>query len=436
MAPPVVPPMPMAAPPAVPNFGGPVPMPMRQPHQGGPNFMDVIAPIVAMLVAKKDPRAAGESLAAFTQGKRLRQAEREQDVERQSREQREQAEFHGRVIEDLNQINDPVQFEQTVHALEPMLRVHGLQPEMFVFPDTKKQAKAEKDAATVIERLRKTHGDVVDDPAWQKQFAVDGVKVSDLYRVAKMPMARSEDGAAAPLKPSTTNLQGLQVMKTEADLTPKAPTAPTPGSFEEYVQLPPAQQKAREGQRKSFLQSDDRPQPQATILVQTVDESGNPVQRFVSKQPGASFPVGPNASQQTSMAEQETGLALIDDISRLYTPEMVGPVVGRVTKAQMVIPGTPDVSPQVAEFYAAVAGLRNEIIRLMSGAAVSGSEEARMRSQLPDVTDKPSVFEAKLNQTRRNRDTLLQRMRARTGGSASPPSTGDVRVISIEEVKR
>jgi hypothetical protein len=181
--------------------------------------------------------------------------------------------------------------------------------------------------------------------------------------------------------------------------------------------------KDKQAARKAWMQADDRPQPQATVLIQTVDQNGNPIQQFVQKTPGQQFAVAPTAGQQTAMAEQETGIALIGDIDRLYQPQYVGPAVARLTRAQMAIPGAPDVKPEVAQFYASVAGLRNEIIRLMSGAAVSGAEETRMRSQIPDVTDKPSTFQAKLNQTRRNRETLLQRTQTRSGQKVTPMSS-------------
>jgi hypothetical protein len=70
---------------------------------------------------------------------------------------------------------------------------------------------------------------------------------------------------------------------------------------------------------------------------------------------------------------------------------------------------------------------------LMSGAAVSGNEMARMQQQLPDVTDKPSVFQAKLAQTKRNRDVLVQKMAARSGAKpAQPTQTGPTRIGRFE----
>jgi hypothetical protein len=220
---------------------------------------------------------------------------------------------------------------------------------------------------------------------------------------------------------------------------PQAPVkpenAPAVGSFEDYVLrrfgANPTAQQIEQG-RKSYNQSDDRPQPGATILINTVDEQGNPIQRVVPKTPGSTFAVAPSATERTALAEQEAGLQHIADIERIYRPEYVGPVAGRTAKAKAAIPGV-DVSEDVAAFHASVAALRNEVIKLMSGAAVSGNEMARMQQQLPDVTDKPSVFQAKLAQTKRNRDVLVQKMAARSGAKpAQPTQTGPTRIGRFE----
>ena len=152
------------------------------------------------------------------------------------------------------------------------------------------------------------------------------------------------------------------------------------------------------------------------------------MQQIVPKTPGAVFPVAQTPTQQTKISEEEAALAAVANIEALFRPEYVGPVAGRKTRAQMVIPGAPDVSEDVASFYSATAALRNEMIKLFSGAAVSGSEESRMKAQLPDVTQKPNVFKANLAQTKRNRETLLSRMKVNAGqpGSAagSKPAVG------------
>src|SRR4051812_29056521 len=106
--------------PMAPSFSTPM-MPRRPaPSSGGPGFIDAFAPIVASLIGGKDPAAVGAGLAAYTQGQRLKMAEREQEHERQAREQREQAEFYSRVLENAQQFDDPIAFEQWKSAIKPM----------------------------------------------------------------------------------------------------------------------------------------------------------------------------------------------------------------------------------------------------------------------------------------------------------------------------
>ena len=230
-------------------------------------------------------------------------------------------------------------------------------------------------------------------------------------RAAVYGAVNAQTGAALPIVPSSApedlSKSGLDVQAAEALRN---------GNMVEYARLKKVADEMA-GARQNPLQA-------TPILIPTVDEHNNPILLIAPRTPGARFTPAPTASQATSMAEQETGLTLIGDIERLYQPGYVGPAIGRLTRVQMATPGTPDVDPKVAEFYASVASLRNEIIRLISGAAVSGSEEIRLRSQLPDVTDKPAVFSAKLTQTKRNREVLLSRTKARAGQPATVPAGG------------
>ena len=297
----------------------------------------------------------------------------------------------------------------------PQGQLSGLIPNMT--PAITRGVRA--DARTLLadaEAKAKARGVVYDDSSVTFTWSAASPRLQAHLRQAGHPEGQ-------PFKPSQIESIAGSPTVTGA-LKPDVPNTSEEQFYQRYAiehgartfaELPTAEQAKA---RKQWMQADDRPQPQATVLIQTIDAQGNPVQQLVPRTPGTSFAPAPTASQQTAMAEQETGLVLIGDIERLFKPEYVGPVQGRATRLQMAVPGTPDVVPAVAEFHASVAGLRNEIIRLMSGAAVSGSEEQRMRSQLPDVTDKPSVFTAKLNQTRRNRETLLGRMQARSGGAA------------------
>lgn len=290
-------------------------------------------------------------------------------------------------------------------AMQPVLNAQaqnlGIDPAavqaMLPPPTVVQKRQAEK----YIGKMKATYGDEWMERTGGMTHVVGGeqMPIEEVLRRAELPAAKPQ---AATAKPETRSLEV------------QAAEALAKGDTETYKRLIRV--------KKEMGQADDRPQPQATILIQTIDENGQPVQRLVPRTPGTSFAPAPTAGQQSAMAEQQAGLDLIGDIERIYRPEYVGPLVGRATKAQMAIPGTPDVSEDVAMFYSSVANLRNEIIRLISGAAVSASEETRMRDQLPDVTDKPSVFRAKLAQTKRNREQLLQRMQQRSGQKVTQPT--------------
>jgi hypothetical protein len=389
------------------------------------------APLLALLpiVAAKGGRVGIASLLHGFQQARARnqQAERQAQLDAEAQRRQSEAERIRRATLAQTTANNEAQRRQQVltnfqsglegldneEAVRAYLQLYGqqaqsvgLRPEVlegFAMEAVKPSRLQKKEAEKVIESAKRQYGEQA---------------VSHTYTLKDGTQANWEElnrraGVMLGAQALTPNLEGNTPEKLHLIAYAKE-RGKTP------EQLTP---KEIEAARKSFQQSDDRPQPQATILIQTVDENGNPIQQLVPRTPGITFAKPPTAGQQTAMAEQEAGIAMIGDIERLYKPEYVGPVVGRMTQAQMAIPGAPDVSLDVARFYAATAALRNEIIRLMSGAAVSGSEEQRMRSQIPDVTDKPSVFIAKLNQTKRNRETLLQRLQARSGQPQSAAPT-------------
>jgi len=146
-------------------------------------------------------------------------------------------------------------------------------------------------------------------------------------------------------------------------------------------------------------------QPQ-TVVVQTVDAQGNPVQKVVPKTAGAEYPAAPTAAQKGQVSENDavaSGLSKIRELAN--TPEQldswVGPIQGPANKARMAIPGF-GVDPSMAEFYAEVSAIKNRMIRAITGAQMSEPEATRIMSQLPDVNQKPVVFNARLAATERN----------------------------------
>lgn len=405
----------------------PAPVPAQDDSGRKKKLMMVLGPLIAAAMKRGGPMAAG----ALLQGVQQREQMRQQQTRQQGQDQRLDRQDEMRAAQmdaaqnnaQAGQRNDLMRTFQSgmqgidsPEAARALMGLYRPQAESLgMNADAMDGAVMEfatpsrlqmKQAQAKLAEAQKTFGDRAAEMVYAMPGEDQPVNFEELQRRAGYQRNPNVAQAAPDVKGASDFDRHLQrhyaavKAKLGRDLTP-----------DELVQ---EELKAR----KAYQQIDDRQQPQATVLIQTVDDQGRTVQRMVPRVAGSEFAAAPTASQQTTMAEQETGLVLLDDITRLYRPELVGPVVARATQARMKIPGAPDVPQETAEFYAGVASLRNEIIKMMSGAAVSGSEEARMRSQLPDVTDKPSVFQAKLAQTRRNRETLLALTAQRTGQPA------------------
>jgi hypothetical protein len=137
-------------------------------------------------------------------------------------------------------------------------------------------------------------------------------------------------------------------------------------------------------------------------------------------------PRTPSGAERLSAANDAATLALLTDIERSMSDEWIGPVAGRWAQATKNLPlmGPSDAQ---ATFYANVATLRNQIINLLAGAAVSAAEERRMLDQLPDPIQNASVFRANLAATKRNRERLLS---LKTTGTVPDGDAGTVTVTA------
>lgn len=99
-------------------------------------------------------------------------------------------------------------------------------------------------------------------------------------------------------------------------------------------------------------------------------------------------------------------------------------------------------TPELAQLSGAVAEYNNNIMHLLSGAAVSPTEEARLRLQLLDLDQPEQVFNANLKRATENTEFLLSRQKARMGAlgvqgsmDAAAGKTPKVTISSIEEIK-
>lgn len=90
--------------------------------------------------------------------------------------------------------------------------------------------------------------------------------------------------------------------------------------------------------------------PAATVVVQTVDENGQPVTKIVPKTAGATFAKGPNAVTanrlDSAQAVKQTGEDIITGLSDPKTAAMVGPAMGRYNTLRDFIGNPP---PELAK---------------------------------------------------------------------------------------
>ena len=180
--------------------------------------------------------------------------------------------------------------------------------------------------------------------------------------------------------------------------------------------------------RKEWMQADDRPPVGATVVIHTVDAQGNPVTKIVPKTAGAEFTAPQTGTQRQQTSENTAVLAGLTRLRELTAAPgslaaWVGPVRGRTNTAKLVTPGI-DVDPQMAEFFAEVAAIKNRMIRAITGAQMSEPEARRIMAQLPDVNQKPGVFVARMAATERNLEALNAAMAAK--GTTAPGAAGAV----------
>lgn len=185
--------------------GPPVPRPPTmglQPRAGvqpgGPSFMGATLPILAAVLAGgRNPAAIGSGLAAFMQGKRIREADKMTREELARKREAESAEFYSRAIAQAQAIDDPITFEQWKAAITPVAQVHGIDPSVFVFNNRALALRTKKEAAELIEKLDKQHPDGNYTAEWKGQR----VTRAELAQIAGQ--AAFDPASGKPVAPTT-----------------------------------------------------------------------------------------------------------------------------------------------------------------------------------------------------------------------------------------
>lgn len=136
----------------------------------------------------------------------------------------------------------------------------------------------------------------------------------------------------------------------------------------------------------------------------------------------------PPVGIQTQVIKNEASTSELDRLGTAFekVKDKVGPVGGRARAFGQKLPEIPGVNPtdpDFAEFQAITAAVRNKIINSITGAQVGGTQEAaRIMEQIPGEGDRPDVWRAKFDATKRNLADL-ERVMAQKGAPA-PASDG------------
>lgn len=113
-----------------------------------------------------------------------------------------------------------------------------------------------------------------------------------------------------------------------------------------------------------------------------------------------------------SEREQLTGdIGLLTQINRAresYSKAYVGPLRGRMEGAKQKLVGLPK---EEASFRSNLAAIRNQILKLRSGGAVTEGESSRLLEELPTVNDAPSTFASKMDSFEQTFRTLAENRR-------------------------
>jgi len=138
----------------------------------------------------------------------------------------------------------------------------------------------------------------------------------------------------------------------------------------------------------------------------------------------------PSATAEGELTKAGSVLYQIGEISQMFTPERVGPLKGRYNTMQLALVGEAG-DQGLAEMQSTIAGLKNTVINLRTGAQMSEPEAARILQEVPDITLPPDVFMARLNTARKYfQDWYSRRAKSAYGRN----TTGDVDAMLRGEV--
>ena len=195
-------------------------------------------------------------------------------------------------------------------------------------------------------------------------------------------------------------------------MMPKAPSTATPGSFEEYVGLPSEQQTLRRGQRKGWMQADDRPPAGQVTRYQAkeiVNDQGQTVMANFDamtgkySDPATGQPIAhpkpvPSNSVQldaTKFAKAKPVLEAVSELSgKINTGRgVLAKVRGGVERAKAQV----NLNDDIAEYEALVSGFTPLVARALGHTGVLTQQDVdSVRALFPKPGDSQSLRDRKI----------------------------------------
>lgn len=166
--------------------------------------------------------------------------------------------------------------------------------------------------------------------------------------------------------------------------------------------------------------------------VITINNPGSPTGATVvgrDQLPRGGAPAPPTQTQRTDIGNNEVSAVELERLNNMFDQgagKMVGPAEGRLRVIGQNVPGLPT-NEQFNEFSAASAAFRNKVIKAITGAQMSEVEATRIRTQIPEVTDKPEVWKSKYRQSMANLRDLQAILARQSGGSGTGMDTGPMK---------
>ena len=355
-----------------------------------------LAPLALM---KPGSREGADMLRGFLESRQAWEAQQQRERGLQGQEELRRAQMEN-LYADNARADAQLQLNRGKAYLED---TQGRQAEYQQAPETAFPPQADPLQAQNQEVLQRLQAQMATGTAGLPQgplpnmtaLVSEGKKRRAKKRYAEFLAAHKDQAAEAEasMTDSTGEFAGLTFAAiremAESVAPPPAKVRPPaqPGSFEEYIDAPPARQAVIEAGRKRYMQSDDRPQTGATVVIQTVDAQGNPVTKIVPKEAGTEFAARPASGglggAAVQLRNQRTAAALnsVERLKRLAPVRRKGPA-GIGQGIVEVAKGYAGYSTKTRQFQALIQPTAMQMAAAIQGAANLSDNERRVMAEM------------------------------------------------------